>query len=117
VSKVHVLTGQFPEAIADYTEALKLDAKLATAYYERGTAYEWTADYDRAVADFSEAIRLDANYAAAYHERGVVFTKKGEGAKAKADLATADKLGYRPGRGTGNGSSKEKGTGPIRQEK
>jgi tetratricopeptide (TPR) repeat protein len=51
--------GDDGRAIADYTEAIRLDPKLAIAYYQRGTAYHALGDFDRAIADYTEAIRLD----------------------------------------------------------
>ena len=51
--------GDGDRAIADYTEAIRLDPKLAIAYYERGIAYHALGDFDRAIADYTEAIRLD----------------------------------------------------------
>jgi tetratricopeptide (TPR) repeat protein len=45
-------------AIADYTEALRLDPKYTFAYYNRGDAYRYNGDLDRAIADYTEALRL-----------------------------------------------------------
>ena len=46
-------------AIADYSEAIRLNPNLASAYYNRGNAYSHKGDNDRAIADYSEAIRLN----------------------------------------------------------
>src|SRR5262249_5532558 len=63
-------------AIADHTEAIRLDPKNAVAYFSRG--YAWLAkDEDRAIADFNEAIRLNPQYASAYNNRGVLWSAKG----------------------------------------
>src|SRR5262245_38825650 len=41
--------GEYDRAIADATEAIRLDPKHATAYYNRGLAYSIGGDYDRAI--------------------------------------------------------------------
>ncbi len=45
-------------AIADYTQAIRLNPKLAKAYYDRGLAYERKAEKSKAAADFAEARKL-----------------------------------------------------------
>ncbi|HKQ79230.1 MAG TPA: tetratricopeptide repeat protein [Blastocatellia bacterium] len=60
-------------AIADFSEAIRLDPKYAMAYNNRGVAYVTKNEYDRAIADFSEAIRLDPNFVFAYRNRGHVY--------------------------------------------
>ena len=62
--------GDYDRAIADYTEAIRLDPKYAIVYGNRGNSYRLKGDYDRAIADLTEAIRLDPKYAIAYNNRG-----------------------------------------------
>jgi Flp pilus assembly protein TadD len=45
-------------AIADFTEAIRLDPKLGSAYRGRGNAYSATGEIDRADSDFSAAKQL-----------------------------------------------------------
>ena len=63
--------GDCEKAIADYTEAIRLDPKDAKAYYNRGVAYGEKGERDKAIADFTEAIRLNPKMAWAYIFRGV----------------------------------------------
>jgi tetratricopeptide (TPR) repeat protein len=77
------------KAIADYTQALKLDPNLAAAYYERGGSYWLIGDYDRAIKDFNTALRLNPNYAAAYNNRGDAYAGKGDYDRAIADYSAA----------------------------
>jgi tetratricopeptide (TPR) repeat protein len=64
--------GDYVTAIADFTEAIRLDPDYAAAYNKRGLAYhDGKKDYDRAIADYTQAIRLDPNYANAYNNRGL----------------------------------------------
>ena len=47
-------------AIADYSEAIRLDPTFARAFNNRGAAYAAKQDYDRAIADYNQAIRLES---------------------------------------------------------
>ena len=49
----------YDKAIADFTEAIRLDGAFTAAYYNRGSAHKQKGDYRRARADFEEALRLD----------------------------------------------------------
>jgi tetratricopeptide (TPR) repeat protein len=75
----------FDQAIADFTQALRLDPNNATIYVERGNAYDNKGDFDQAIADHTQAIRLDPNYATAYNQRGYNYSEKGEYDRAIAD--------------------------------
>ena len=84
--------GEHDKAIADYTEAIRLDPKDAEAYCNRGLAYGNKGDYDKAIADYTEAIRLNPKYAEAYYNRGMTYASKGEYDKAIADYTEAIRL-------------------------
>ena len=88
--------GDYDKAIAEYTEAIRLDPKDAVAYYNRGLAYGNKDETDKEIADCTEAIRLDPKFALAYNNRGWAYAKKREKAKAEADFEQAKKLGYKP---------------------
>src|SRR6266481_5067290 len=85
--------GNFDRAIADFSEAIRLDPKLAAAYNNRGNAYKNKGDLDRAIADYSEAIRLAPEVEAAHPEsiirrlahynRGRAYNSKGDFDRAK----------------------------------
>ena len=51
----------FDRAIADFTEAIRLDPNPDLAYQWRGDAYSDKGEYDKAIADYTESIRLDPN--------------------------------------------------------
>ena len=80
-------------AIADYTEAIRLDPGDAEAYYNRGVIYAHKGDYDAAVADYTEAIRLDPGDATAYYNRGFDYGKIGDYPRAIAYYSEAIRLG------------------------
>jgi tetratricopeptide (TPR) repeat protein len=81
----------FDRALADFDRAIKIDAKYATAYYNRGTVWAKT-DLGRAIADFDQAVRFDPNYAAAYNSRGSAWNGKGDRDRAIADYSQAIKV-------------------------
>jgi lipoprotein NlpI len=77
--------GDYDRAIADHTNALKLDAGVRNANYYRGTAWSNKGEVDRAIADFDAAIKINAADPVVYHARAIEYTVKGEYARAIAD--------------------------------
>ena len=75
----------YERAIADYSEAIKLDPKFVWAFIIRGDAYKAKQDYDRAIADYSEAIKLDPKNAGALSARGNAYKAKQDYERAIAD--------------------------------
>ena len=51
--------GNFNQAIADFTQAIKLDPKNIKAYNGRGVAYELNGKLDPAIQDFTTAIKIN----------------------------------------------------------
>ena len=88
--------GDFDRAIADCTQAIRLNPKNAYPYCERGLAYAGKSDDDSAIADFTQAIQLEPKDAHAYYWRGEVYQLKGQRAAAERDFAKAKELGYKP---------------------
>ena len=84
--------GDYDGAIADYTQAIRLDPNNANAYGNRGIAYGEKGDYDRAIADYNQAIRLDPNDPAAYYNRGIAYRRNGDYDRAIADYTQAIRL-------------------------
>ncbi len=84
--------GDLDSAIANFSEAIRLDPKLVTAYNARGLAYRGKGNYDKAIADFSDAIRLDPKSATAYSGRAGAYHAKRNYDKAIADFSEAVRL-------------------------
>jgi tetratricopeptide (TPR) repeat protein len=100
-SHIDVLTGGsstyaqdvvYDKAIADFTQAIRLDPNNVVAYRERGFVYGEKGNNDKAIADLTRAIRMDINYALAYATRGNVYIYTSEYDKAIADLNQAIRL-------------------------
>jgi tetratricopeptide (TPR) repeat protein len=70
-------------AIADLTEAVRIDPQFAEAYLMRGVAH---GDTPAAIEDFSEAIRLNPSYIQAYYNRGLARGSIGDYAGAIDDF-------------------------------
>lgn len=82
----------YDQAIADYTEAIRLNPKYASAFYNRGNSWRSRRDNDRAIADYTDAIRLNPKYAAAYNNRGNGWHDKRDYDRAIADYTEAIRL-------------------------
>ena len=82
----------YEKAIADYSEAIRLDPTYVLAFNNRGAPGHDKTDYDKAIADFSEAIRLDPKDAVAYDNRGIAWYDKKDYDRAIADYNEAIRL-------------------------
>ncbi|MEP7288333.1 MAG: tetratricopeptide repeat protein [Chloroflexota bacterium] len=65
-------------AIADYTEAIRLDPRNAETYARRAGARYGKGDLDGTISDCTEAIRLDPHNANAYHNCALAREAKGD---------------------------------------
>jgi tetratricopeptide (TPR) repeat protein len=92
-------TGDLDRAVHDFGEAIKLDAKYADGYAERGQALFKMGAIDRAIADFSAAIQRNGEHVAALRGRGIAYFRRGTPDPALADINRAILLaGKKPGR-------------------
>jgi tetratricopeptide (TPR) repeat protein len=82
----------FRGALADYSEAIKLDPNYADAYYSRGNSRYELGDKQGAVADYTQAIKINPNYADGYYNRGNVRYELGDTQGAIADYNQAVKI-------------------------
>ena len=65
------------EAIAQYTEALRLDPNFAEAHNNLGVALRDRGKLDRAIAHYQQALRLNPDFAAAHYNLGIVLKALG----------------------------------------
>ena len=84
--------GDFDGAIADYSEAIRLDSRMPEAWCARGAIWGEKGEYDKALADSNEALRLKPDYVEALNNRGNAWGEKGEYDKAIADYDEAIRL-------------------------
>ncbi|MFH1227014.1 MAG: tetratricopeptide repeat protein [Planctomycetota bacterium] len=80
------------KAIADYTEAIRLNPNDSAPFINRGKVYNKKGRPDLALADYNEAIRLDPSFAMAYSNRSTIYYNKNELDKSIADCSEAIRL-------------------------
>ena len=81
---------QFDRALADYSDAIKLDPKYAHAYLNRALVYASNGDYARSIADSSAAIKLDPTNMLPYLNRGLAYRSQRNFDAAIADFTEAN---------------------------
>lgn len=87
--KARAQSNDLDGAIADFTEAVRLDPKYADAWVERGQAFFKSGNADRAVADFNQALQADPRNVGAYKSRGMAMLYKNDSDSALIDLTRA----------------------------
>ncbi|NLD82107.1 MAG: tetratricopeptide repeat protein [Smithella sp.] len=81
--------GDYPQAIKDFDEAIRIKPEYAEAYYNRGLAHKALGNAGQAIADYSRAIRLKPNMAEAYNNRGNAYGESGDCNLALMDFKAA----------------------------
>ncbi len=82
----YLLKGESDRALADFTEAIKLQPALGDAYVNRAMLYRDKGDQGRALADANEAVRLKPHMPAAYNNRGLIYLQTEDYDRAIADF-------------------------------
>src|SRR5947208_1429582 len=67
---------QFAEAIADHTEAIRINPELSYPFAARGYSYLERGELEKALVDLTESIRLDPNSDSAYYNRGLLLFRQ-----------------------------------------
>lgn len=60
-------------AIANYTQAIRLNPRYANAYYNRGIARSDIGDKQGAIADYTQTVKINPRHDDAYYNRGLVY--------------------------------------------
>jgi tetratricopeptide (TPR) repeat protein len=84
--------GAGSQAVADFTEAIRLQPGDAGGYAGRGRARLAVQDIDGAIADYSEALRLAPGNASYHTARGHAHFVRGDSTAAIADFTEAIRL-------------------------
>jgi len=80
--------GRTDEAISDFTRAIALEPKNATALANRGIAQVWKGEFTAAVADLDAAAAIEPLHPIVLRARGLMAEKKGD-SKAAIEAFTA----------------------------
>jgi tetratricopeptide (TPR) repeat protein len=86
------MKNDFDKAIADYTQAIRLDPNYEIAYQSRGALYNFKGDYDKAIADNTQAIRINPNGPFNYSNRATAYFNKRNYKQAREDVNKALQL-------------------------
>jgi lipoprotein NlpI len=78
----------YDRAIADYTEAIRVNPKLDYAFFRRAWAFVQINDYDRAIADCNAAILLKPQFETAFEVRAYANTLKGNYVQGISDYSS-----------------------------
>ncbi|QLE59374.1 tetratricopeptide repeat protein [Nostoc sp. TCL26-01] len=82
----------FQGAIADYTQAIRLNPNYANAYAHRGIAYFLSGDKKRAIEDANQAIKIDPKSADGYLFRASVHYSLGNKKEVLEDFTQYIKI-------------------------
>jgi len=89
---IYVSQKKFQDAIADYSEALKIKSDDSNVYERRAYAEMQLKDYDKALHDYNEAIKHSPEEAKYYQVRALIYQNKGDFKAALADTEKTLKL-------------------------
>jgi serine/threonine protein kinase len=84
--------GDYQQAIADYSEAIRLKPDYAIAFNNRANVYASLKQYDSAIADYSDYIRLRLKDPDGYENRANCYEQLGDTQAAQRDRARAKEL-------------------------
>jgi tetratricopeptide (TPR) repeat protein len=88
----HRRLNQWADAIACYTETIRLEDRSSVALNNRGLALQRLGHIEKAIADFSAAVRLDPGFAVAYFNRGAAHHANDDPDRAIDDFGAALKI-------------------------
>ncbi len=84
--------GAYEQAVADYTQALELDAGLADAWFNRGVSFYELGMYAESIDDLTRAIELDPEEDNYYGRRSLAYLFSDRLEEAQADQDKCDEL-------------------------
>jgi Flp pilus assembly protein TadD len=88
----YAVNGDYASADADFSEAIRRNAKYAEAFNNRCWTRAVMGQTEDAIADCDQAIRLRIDYADAFDSRGLAYLKLGKFDRAIADFDAALRL-------------------------
>ena len=71
-------SGQFNEAIQDYSDAIDLDPSDPVLYNNRGIALRYMERFESAIEDYDRALSIDPRYRDALTNRGIAYADMGD---------------------------------------
>jgi len=86
------IQAQYDSAIAEYTNAIRLDSSSVDAMTNRGVILDLHGNQRAAIADYTLAIKTKPTYAEAYSKRAATYKSLGKFKEALTDYTAAIKL-------------------------
>jgi len=84
--------GDYQGAIADYTDAVKLNPNMEGAFLNRGSVRFASGNYDDAIRDYSLAIQLKPDHDDAFYFRGLAEYQSGRYQNAISDCSEQQRI-------------------------
>lgn len=75
-AEIDIILKNYEQAIKHINDALRLDERIAFAYYLKGRLYKASGDTSLSVSSYQTAIEVDPNYYDAYIEVGLLYAQK-----------------------------------------
>ncbi|MFQ5976091.1 MAG: tetratricopeptide repeat protein [Candidatus Hydrothermarchaeales archaeon] len=85
-------SGEYSNAISEFSKAIEINPKYADIYFNRGLAYRELEEYSKAISDYTKAIEINPSWAMPYYNRGLAYRSLGESEKAQLDFDKAGML-------------------------
>ncbi len=82
-------SGDYDNAIVEFSKAIGINLRYSDAYYMRGNAYYKRGQYDQAISDYTKAIEINPGCDTAYNNRGLAYHMKGQYDQAISDYTKA----------------------------
>jgi tetratricopeptide (TPR) repeat protein len=95
IATLYMAVGRTGEAVAQFSESVRLAPEAAAAYFNLGTALAAAGRADEAIAQLGRALQIQPDYALALNNLGSVLVAKGQTEEAVAQYRRA--LGISPG--------------------
>lgn len=86
----YYFTGNYEQALSNFTAAIQTDKTFVDAYYYRAIVYmEYKKDYTKAIADFNQIVSLDKTYFEAHYLMGACYFNKADSKNAQISYNNA----------------------------
>jgi tetratricopeptide (TPR) repeat protein len=89
VALLYIAVGRAADAVAHFSQSVRLAPKLAATHFNLGTAFTAAGRIDDAITEYETSLDLNPNYAVAHNNLGSVLLAKGRLADAMIHLNSA----------------------------
>lgn len=93
-AKLYFNLKKYPEAMADYNQAIALDPTKGEMFINRGAVFALTGRMQEALLDFNKGLELDPDHANGFKNRSLIYQELGQWENAIKDINTY--LGFHP---------------------